>query len=356
MNGASMSVRVWAMLVCVTASVLCLALCSGGGAAAGEPELLLFEQTRIDVGPVSDGEPVKRGFKFTNASGRAVRLSIAHCSFCPAPETDKAEYRPGESGLVILELPTMGKHGPDEANAEVGVAGAPGSNVRITLAAEVRPAVRVEPALLSIREVVRSRGMSETLTVTGRKAGFEIVRTEAATEWLELSVGPARTVEDLLEQCTAYDVTVRVRPGAPLGPFEGRFAVFTNDPRRERIAHGFSTLIVGELTAEPARVSLSARRPGSVFAAEFDLLMRSGGALWLGDVELEVKPINGVRSCVLDAVPGQGPGILRVTVTGLAPERVMPIFDMPVTVTLRATGEKVTVPVRVNVRRDGRGG
>lgn len=325
---------------------------SSCAAAIAQPDQLLFEQTRIDVGPVPDNEILRRGFKFVNGSARPVTLTITHCHFCPAPESDKSVYQPGESGVVVLELPTQGRYGDEEATADVGIAGAKDSSVRIVLAAKVRPIVRIEPPGIMLPEVVQKRGASETITVTGRGADFAITEIGTDSPWLSAIVGPLSEVEDLGETCRAYDVVLTLKPGLPLGDFRGGLIMRTNDPRRDQVGYSLEARVVGDLTSSRPHITLPPRRPGAVFTAEFDLMNRSGDPLWLSDVVLDVTPIQGVRDCVMDAVPGDAPGVVRVRVTGRSPDRAQPIFDMPIAAESRSTGEKVAVGVRLNIRLD----
>ncbi|MFN7021584.1 MAG: DUF1573 domain-containing protein [Phycisphaerales bacterium] len=321
---------------------------------AAAQDVLAFEQTRIDAGPVPDTEPVRRAFRFTNISQRTVKIEIKNCSFCPKPECDKERLAPGESAVVVLELPTMGKYDQVEATADVSAAGHRGSNVRIALAARVRPLVRIEPGFLNLPEVVQRAGAVESITVIGRQQGFKIKGIECEQEWVTATTSEPREVEDLGERCTAYDITYRLRPGLPLGELEVRSAIVTSDPLRERVGFSISGRVVGDLTARPGQVTLRAMRPGSVFRAEFDLLTRTGDPVLSGMVSLAPAPKQGIRSCVLDATLGDEPGVLRIAVCGIAPERAMPIFEFPVVVTVLATGERLEVPIRINVREDAR--
>lgn len=326
----------------------------GAAASYAAADVLAIEQTRIDVGPVPDTEPIKRGFRFTNISQRTVKVAMKRCSFCPKPECDKEEIAPGESAVVIVELPTMGKHGDVEATADVSAAGVPSSNIRVTLAARVRPLVRIDPPMTSLAEIVQARGADAGVTVVGRQKDFAIKSVECDKPWVTATIGPARRVEDLGEMCAAYDVTYRFAPGAPLGEFTVKSRILTSDPRRDQVGYSIEGTVVGDLVARPDHVTLGAMRPGRVFRAEFELLNRSGDPLLPGMLTLEARPMHGVGSCVLDAVMGDEPGVLRVIVSGRLPDRALPIFDMPVIARRSSTGEEVPVPIRINVRDDAR--
>lgn len=349
-----MRVALW---VCVAAAVVAGSARVEGACAmvASEPDALLFEQTRIDVGPVSDQEPIRRAFRFTNNTGRTISLSIGHCSFCPPPETDKQVYTPGESGLVILELTTMGRYGDSEASATVGVSGMRGTSVNLTLAARVCPAVRVEPSGLNLPMVVRAQGASETLTVVGRRAGFEVTGVRSLSEWVEATLGDGKDIEDLGQPCRLYEVVLKFRPGLPAGKFEYRIEMTTNEPTRDRIGYSITGEVMGDMIARPDHVTVAALRPGAIFTAEFDLQTRSGDPLLPGDVTLEVRPINEVSECVLDAVMSDSPGVLRVTVTGRMPPRAMPTFDFPVIARSVQSGEAHEIDIRLSPRMSAPG-
>ncbi len=320
--------------------------------SADEGDQLLFEQTRIDVGPVSDAETVKRAFKFVNNSGRIISLAVGHCSFCPEPETDKKQYLPGESGVVVLELVTMGKYGDVSANADVGVAGVKGRGVNIVLAAQVRPTVRVEPPGINLPEIVRMKGATEIITITGRGKDFAVTGVESLSPWLDVVASPGKKVKDLDEECTVHEITLKVKPGVPLGAFNGSISIRTTDSRKAVVGFSIEGRVVGDMFARPDHVTLKAMRPESVFTAEFEVLTHSGDPLLPGMIELAVKPLYGVASCVIDAVPGDEVGVMHITVSGLLPPRAMPTFDMPVAITHSVTREVLMVPIRLNPRND----
>lgn len=333
----------------------------GAGVVAADP-VVVFEQTFYHAGVVSDDQPLKHAFRFTNVSNRVVRLSVGRCHFCPPGETDKPEYKPGESGFVLLELTTMGRFGEVQGDARVTVSGGSGKEepIELKIAADVRPPVYIQPSPLVLGEVVQAQGLSEPVVLTGHMLGFKLGEVTSDSDWLAAEVGPAQVKTDKGDPYTEHVLTVRVKPGVPRGEFTGKLSATTNDPSRPSVQLTVRANVVGDLVAEPLAVGIGARRPRETFVGTFDLGTRSGRPLFFGSVKLDAVAVKGVTNLVVDAVPGKDLGTLHVTVTGTTPPMMTAPFEQMIRVTVEgsdgAVQDELAVPVRLSVRRTGAAG
>lgn len=327
---------------------------SGLAARSSDGPSLNFERTIIDLGPVSDETPIRQPFKFVYAGLRKTALRIEHCHFCPAPETDRPSYEPGQSGFVVLELDTMGKHGDIQTTADVSVPGEPDSHVQLQVKASVHPRYMVRPEFLTLRGVLHTDGADAAVVFVGRKPGFEVTSVNTESPWVEAELMPGRELEDLGDACRAYDVKVRLKPGLPLGDFKAVVKATTNDPDRPMMGTTIDAEVVGDLTTDLDHVSVGWLTPGQNYAASFVVSTRSSRPLFYGSVRLEARPDRGMGPVALDVEPGDELGTLRVRVFGVAPRHPTLRTEADIVVTEEdASGkvtDEVTVPIRMAVR------
>lgn len=314
---------------------------------------LLFERTVIDLGPVSDEQPIRQPFKFVFAAQQPGRLRFEHCHFCPTPEADRPRYVPGQEGFVLLELTTQGKYGDAEANTTVSIDGVPGSSVRLLLKASVRPRIMVRPDFLVLPELPRDCGGEATMTIVSRRPDLEVHAVRSESALVEASIGESRELDDLGDRCRAIPIHIRIRPGAPLGRLRALIQAQTNDDRSPILACSLEADVVGELAAFPPAAS-TGTMPSRVFSTSFTLRSRSGRFLWPGNVKLAFNPGPQMPACVLDALPGEEVGTLEVVISGRASSSLASRLDGEVIVSLEddaaRTIEELRVPVRLTVR------
>lgn len=326
---------------------------SNDAVASGDGPSLTFERTIIDLGPVSDEAPLRQPFKFVYTGLRITKLQIEHCHFCPAPESDRPSYEPGQSGFVIVELDTMGKHGDIQTTADISIPGEPDSHVQLQLKASVRPRFMVRPDFLTLRNVLRTQGADATVVFIGRQPGFEIKSVKTASPWVEAELRPAREIDDLGDPCRGYDVNVRLKPGLPLGDFKAVVQAETNDPARPVMGTTIDVEVVGDLVTDHDHVTVGWLTPGQRYAASFILSSRSNRPLFYGSVRLDVRPDRGMGPVVLDVEPGDELGTLRIRAFGSAPLHPAQRVEADIVVTEEdAAGrivDEITVPVRMGV-------
>jgi hypothetical protein len=342
----------------IHAALLAMAMTSSlpHAAATGDADPMLnFERTVIDLGAVSDEQPIRQPFKFIYTGMRTTKLSFDHCHFCPEPESDRPRYESGQSGFVILELATMGKYGDIQTTADVSIPGEADSHVSLQLKASVHPRIMIRPDALTLRDVSRTAGAEATLVFIGRKPDFEVQSVSTESPWVEAVLQPVRELEDLGDKCRAYDVKVRLKPGLPLGDFKAVVRAKSNDAVRPDVGSTIDAEVVGDLIPEPDHVTVGWMTPGQRFSTAFTLSTRSGRPLFYGSVKLAVEPGRGMGPIALDVEPGEQIGTLRVKVVGSAPPFATQRIEADVIVTEEddqgRTTDEMRVPIRMGVRQ-----
>jgi len=324
-----------------------------GAAAAGvarADEVVRFVQQNVDIGPVTDAQPVLHPFSFTNISGRTIRLGMSYCHFCTPPILDRVVFKPGESGTLVLEIDPAGQRGLVRATATVFEEGKPGTATNIELKAEVCPRVWVEPSNMFPR-ITRGAGAAGKFTVLGRGRDFKVLRIEAEPPMDGFEIGAPETIEDCGGAVHRQEVTVRFPKDAPLGPFGARLRVITTDDQTAPKMVLVDGKVTGVLSFEP--LVIGARLgAGAAFQQTFDIVPAEGG----GPVMLQSLDVTRRDECaglVLDARP-VGASRVRVTLSGYAPLRSREHVDIEIevvaTTLTSADTETIRVPVTLIVR------
>lgn len=328
----------------------------------GQHPLLNFPVTEVNLGAISDAQRVTVPLRFTNTSGRSARLVIGGCHMCGLPTSDKTVYAPGESGTIFIEIDPTGRIGPMRGAGSIGVQGAtPGRAtsegvVHLLVRAEVRPRVWIDPPQMMVPELVRREGRVLAFTVSGRDPrggpAFAITGAEVGSPHARLLVSKPETVESGDDRFTRYGLSLSLAPDAPPGPIALPVRISTTHPDLPTLDYPISTLVRGDLLAEPDPVVLGELTPEQPFAGSFTVRsIVPGEAMALTSLDVAARGLS--RGVVLDARPGPGGQWWTVSVNAVAPMREIGFDEVHVLVTGRTVGggeETITVPLRLSVR------
>lgn len=311
--------------------------------------LFKSDETKVNLGTISDEQSRLHPFKFTNISTRRVKLAMAYCHFCAPPILDKNFLQPGESATVVLELDPTGRRGPYTASVTVAEEGRPDTHIDFELKAEICPRIWVEPTNMFPR-IVRGRGASGSFSVTGRSKDFKVVRIESDVPLDGFDIAPRTDFEEFGSTAHKQEVTIRFPREAPIGPFAANLRVVTNDESIQPKMVSVSGQVVGQIDHAPAVVRFDAK-PAEPFQATFDLTAEEGPVILHS---LDITERDECTSVVLDTSLTADPSRVRVTVTGIAPfrERQMVVVNVrAVASTLTMGGQEPhDVPVMMVVR------
>jgi hypothetical protein len=322
--------------------------------------LLSFPVTHVDLGPISDEAPVVTPLRFTNTSGRTVRLDISGCHLCGLPTSDKESYAPGESGVVFVTIEPMGRRGPARGTGGIGVKSASGrvtpeGHVTLIVTAEIRPRVWAEPPQMMAPELVRSEGRVLRFEVAGRdpRPGepFAVTDSSPGIEFARLTLSPPERVVTTDDAYTRYQATLALTPDAPLGDIGIPVRFATNRTDVPILEYPIATRVLGEVIAAPDPVFIGTLTPAEPFSAEFRVLGRAGEPVMIESIDVADRGL--AEAAVVDAQAGPGGLWWTVRVSGRSAPREIMFDEVRVTVVARAgagEAEAVVVPVRMTVR------
>jgi hypothetical protein len=320
-------------------------LCS----TARAQEVLKFDETRVNLGTISDDQSQIHAFHFTNISGRRIRVAMSYCHFCSPPILDKSVLQPGESGTVVVELDPTGRRGQYAASVSVAEEGKPGTRVEIELKAEVCPRIWVEPTSMFPR-ITHGRGATGSFSVVGRTKGFKVLRIESDVPMDGFDFGPVVDFEEFGSPAHKQEVTVHFPKDAPIGPFAANLRVVTSDEDAPKKGVSVSGQVVGQIDHSPETIRFAVK-PGEPFRTTFDIVAEEGPVIVHS---LDITDRDECTSVALDVAYTPDPARVRVTISGIAPMRerqMIAINVRAVASTLSMGGEEThNIPVMMVAR------
>ena len=266
---------------------------------------LHFDQPQVKLGKVRSGVPLRQRFSFVNSGNSPVTVTDMHTSCgCLAPRLDQRDYKPGERGVITLEVQTLTQPaGPNLWRIQVTTRDERGNHTHnLELLADLLIEVKVEPPKLT---VFTDTSFHHDVTVTDlRPKAFKVTRALFASPHLGASVTPVTAASSR--------ITVDVRSSLPEGRHEDVLCITTDDPlyRELRVPVSVVKRSRQNVHAAPDRVELIV--PRGQPAPSRIVLLRGGN----GDEEVKVERVeadNPALKCRWAAGPGKM-ATLRVSV------------------------------------------
>lgn len=107
---------------------------------ASPASALVFESSFYDFGTVTEGDVVKRTFKFRNEGSVPIKIIKTETSCgCTTANGALKEYAPGEQGEMEVVVDTVGKKGIIVKTVKLSLAGGPKASEEITLTMSLVP-------------------------------------------------------------------------------------------------------------------------------------------------------------------------------------------------------------------------
>jgi hypothetical protein len=262
---------------------------------AVEGPALRFATEKHDFGEASDTETLRCTYAFENVGTESVVISRVKASCgCMATSLTKTRFEPGESGELELEWDPLGRGKQTKALTVYSTA-FPGGFHRLLATCEVRPFVRVSPALVYFGEVEMGAEHTLRATLTCEDPSFTIETISCSNPNVDVTI-----VEDSSPGPRTIEVTVR--DTAPWGQLVGNIKARVRGrvpPGNEEIVHEFQfnshARIFGELRTDKTMFAVGKVRPGSDFSYEVRLTRAGGEAFQLLDLGVDNSVPPGMR-------------------------------------------------------------
>ena len=237
-----------------------LLLASAATAPAQEWAKKMFTTTSHDFGNVAKGGKAQFKFTFKNIYEEPVHVaSVRSSCSCTLPEASKSDLKTWETSDIVANFNTNAFLGSHSATITVTFDKPYLAEVQLQVNGNIRGDVVLQPGAVELGTIDAGQGGEKKISVT---------RT-GRSDWTISDVRSANTnfeVEVQEQQRSAvnvtYDLTVRLKPTAPVGYINDQLVLVTNDVEAPQIPVDVEGRVVAEVTATPMSLSLGALAPG----------------------------------------------------------------------------------------------
>ncbi|NMC20260.1 MAG: DUF1573 domain-containing protein [Thermogutta sp.] len=222
-----------------------IAVPSGGnaqGAAAARPSgafpRVETPEIEHDFGPIESEGKYRHEFLVRNVGDAPLTLRVGDSSCrCTVLDFSQATLQPQEGIKIPIQFDAHEYFGPVSQHATLVTNDPRNPRVILRIKANVERSIRVVPAELVFSRIVRNQAATgevrvvifrrQPVTITDIR--FDEVRNETL-QFLELSHAPLTAAELAGEPGATggYRIMVRVKPGLPVGPFQQKIRITTD--------------------------------------------------------------------------------------------------------------------------------
>jgi hypothetical protein len=281
-------------------------------AALAGPRATLVEPAHVEKGEVEPGKVLHLEWTLRNDGDAPLLIeSLEPTCYCTNGKADATSVPPGGSTKIRVTVDPSDFTGAIEKGVEITTNDAQTPTQLVQATMTVRPSIAVVPPELDFGAVPAAGSKELTVDLKAPKERPLRVKTAtAAVPYLTVEQEPLQT-----DDRAGVRLFVKVKPGAPAGPFATSIIVETDDAAKPRIEVPVRGKGAGGASFEPERLVFEAAAPG---AAVGTVTVRGGKGL----------QVTGVKctSPALEATPqpqADGSIAVRVSVAkGAKPGRI----------------------------------
>jgi hypothetical protein len=280
---------------------------------------LKFEAMRHDWGEITDTSPVQFTFKFTNTSDKTITISSVRATCgCTTPQLNKKTYAPHEDGEIPVTFNPANRKGPQTKNVIVESDDPECNRLELTLTSNVMPLVFIEPSKIFFNESMRGQGATQTVTVTGREANFEISSIEGDSPVFKVNKVKSEPIQEDGRTMTRVTLELNLAKDAPVGTHNYTFILNTTDPKAAKVNMPVAGTVVGEVRATPPGMLVRTFTPSTPFQGQVQIDSRSGKPFNIKSVDVEGQ---ADMNLAVDFQPStqDGKPVYLVTLSGSTP-------------------------------------
>ncbi len=311
---------------------------------------LRFSTLAHDFGSIPDTEAVEFAFTFTNNHEKALRITARGSCGCTVPTLAKDSYEPGETGEIVARFNPKRRNGSQSKSIRVMFPDtAEVNDMQLTIQADVEALVMMEPNKAYLRDVSRETGGSETITIIGRKPGFEVTKASAEGGTIDIDLqGPFEVERDGVN-VTEYKMVLAIPADAPIGRITERVNIETNDDRVTVAPFMFNADVVGALRSSPQRMYVRRDLGETSFITQARLDSREQIDFNIRSIDVDApEGLNLVADFVRQ--PSSKGAVYMIKVSGYTPGQIG-THDGAIVVTTDLDDEAIRIPFIANVRK-----
>jgi len=223
----------------------------------------MFEKTSHDFGTVARGAKVEHRFVLENIYVEDVHIaSVSSSCGCTVPEITKRLLKTWEKAEIVARIDTRGYYGRKDATLTVVFDQPFSAEVQLNVHTYIRSDVVVQPGSVQFGTVVQGTGAARELTISyAGRPDWKIQEVETKNPHLEARV--IQAAQPIPGQVT-FELTVRLKPDAPVGYIRDQIVLVTNDLRENanHVPIAVEGVVVSAITVSPSPLSLGAVHVG----------------------------------------------------------------------------------------------
>lgn len=222
----------------------------------------MFDRTTNDFGTVARGAKVECRFIVENIYEEPAHIqSVSSSCGCSTPHVNRQSLSTWEKAEVLVMVDTRGFTGRKDATITVVFDQPFPAEVQLHVRAFIRGDVVVQPGALLFGSIPQGTEAKQTVVVTyAGRDDWRINRVDSENPNVQADVVE---MNRSLGQ-VSYQLTTRVKPGAPAGYIRDQVMLVTNDldPRAARVPVPVEGLVVPTLSARPSPLLMGPVEPG----------------------------------------------------------------------------------------------
>ncbi len=204
----------------------------------GSPKLEVIGGTEYDFGTMRHGETMSREFIFRNIGTGPLNLDMGGSTCkCTVGDLDQSILQPGEQTVVKLTWTAQSIIADFGQSATVITTDPQNTEVRLRVRGQIVDSFVVEPGFIALDDVPASEGVTRVFHVFSY-----LEKSETLTDFLwtnentaefvkidfkQVDVDPAKFPKHR-QALRAYEVTLSLQPGLPIGPLNSRIQFSTD--------------------------------------------------------------------------------------------------------------------------------
>jgi uncharacterized protein DUF1573 len=220
----------------------------------------MFDTTSHDFGAVARGAKVEYRFKLSNIYEEDVHITGVRSSCgCTTPQISKDTLKTYEEGSIVATFNTRSFLGQKHATVTVTFDQPYNAEIQLQVSGYIRSDVVLTPGAADLGTVDQgAEGEKKILVSYAGRSDWKIESVKANNPHLVANIKETSRNGGQV----SYDLTVRLKPGAPVGYFQDQVMLVTNDAQAGEVPVDVEARIVSQLTVSPASLFLGALKPG----------------------------------------------------------------------------------------------
>jgi hypothetical protein len=229
-------------------------------AATAGPRATLVEPAHVEKGAVEPGEVLHLEWTLRNDGDAPLLIeSLDPTCYCTTGKADATAVPPGSSTKIRVTIDPSDFTGAIEKGVEITTNDPQTPTQLVQATMTVRPSIAVVPPELDFGSVPAAGSRERTVDFKAPKERpFQVKAATPGAPYLSVEQEPMQT-----DDRAGVRLFVKVKPGAPAGPFTTMVIVETDDPAKPRIEVPVRGKGAGGPSFEPERLVFQAATPGT---------------------------------------------------------------------------------------------